>query len=524
MPFRKIAERQRCKALMDNEIGNTRYARIAKNTAMLYGRMLLLMLIGLFTSRVVLKQLGVSDFGVYAAVGGLVTMFTILTSAISSAITRFITFELGKGDAKKLRSVFSTSVVIQIILGVLVLVLTYSVGLWFLHHQMVIPDGRMGAAEWVLQCAALVLVLNLLSIPYNAVIVAHEDMSAFAWISILEAVLKLGVAFALMLSGPDKLKMYAALMLAVALTVRLAYGAFGRRHYEETRGRLHFDCALLKEMGGFAGWIFWGLGATLFNSQGVNLLMNIYFGVGANAARGIATQVEGIVRQFVTSFTTALNPQITKSYASGEREYCFDLVCKGSRFSYILVLLVALPVFVEADALLTLWLGNVPDGAVLFTRLTLLGILADLLGNSMAVLEMATGNVRKYYLIIGPVSMLVFVLSWLLYAAGFPAYVSYIVYAVIYTCLVAIKLGILHRQVGLPVGQYFRDVVARVLPVTVLAAAVSVLPYLAMGAGALRTAVSLFTSFISVAVFSWFFAVTPGEKTFISGKFKTIGQ
>lgn len=509
---------------MDNEIGHTRYVRIAKNTAMLYGRMLLLMLIGLFTSRVVLKELGVGDFGVYSAVGGLVTMFTILTSAISSAITRFITFELGKGDAEKLRNVFSTSVVIQIILGVLVLILTYTVGLWFLHHQMVIPDGRMDAAEWVLQCASLVLVLNLLSIPYNAVIVAHEDMSAFAWISILEAVLKLGVSFALMMSGPDKLKMYAVLMLVVALIVRFAYGAFGRRHYDETRGHLHFDQSLLKEMSGFAGWIFWGLGATLFNSQGINLLMNVYFGVGANAARGIATQVEGIVRQFVTSFTTALNPQITKSYASGEHSYCFDLVCKGSRFSCLLVLLVALPVFVEADTLLSLWLGEVPEGAVLFTRLTLIGILADLLGNSMAVLEMATGDIRKYYLIIGPVSMLVFVFSWVLYAAGFPAYVSYVVYAVVYTCLIAIKLGILHHQVGLPVRQYVRDVIVRVALVTVLAAFVGILPYMTMDSGSLRSVVSLFTSFISVAVFSWLFAVTPGEKTFIIGKFKTIGQ
>lgn len=504
---------------MESVSGNTRYSRIAKNTAMLYGRMLLLMLIGLFTSRVVLKELGVSDFGVYTAVGGLVTMFTIFTSAISSAISRFITFELGKGDAGRLRKVFSTSVIIQLAFGAVILVLAASAGLWFLHHEMVIPDGRMAAAERVLQCAALVLVLNLLSVPYNAVIVAHEDMSAFAWISVLEAVLKLGVAFALMLAGPDKLKSYAFLMLAVALTVRLAYGAFSRRHYEEARGRLTFDRSLLKEMGGFAGWIFWGLGATLFNSQGVNLLMNVYFGVGANAARGVATQIEGIVRQFVASFTTALNPQITKSYASGERTYCFDLVCKGARYSYLLVLIVALPVFVEADTLLSIWLDTVPEGAVLFTRLTLIGILADLLGNSMAVLEMATGDVKKYYLIIGPVSMLVFVFSWLLFAAGCPAYVSYVAYAVVYAGLVAVKLAILHRQTGFPAGQYARDVMAKVLPVTALAAAACALPYLLMGPGVLRTLISLFTAVAGVAAFSWCFAMTRGEKDFITEKF-----
>lgn len=503
---------------MGDGTGNTRYSKIAKNTAMLYVRMFLLMLIGLFTSRVVLKELGVDDFGVYAAVGGLVTMFTIFTSAISSAISRFITFELGKGDGEKLKKVFSTSVIIQLCFGALILVLTATVGMWFLHHEMVIPDGRMDAAECVLECAALALVLNLLSVPYNAVIVAHEDMSAFAWISVMEAVLKLGVAFALMVSGFDKLKTYAVLMFAVAAIVRLTYGAFSHSHYEETRGRLVFDRSCLKEMGGFSGWVFFGLGATLFNSQGINILMNVFFGVGANAARGIATQVEGIVRQFVNSFTTALNPQITKSYASGEHSYCFDLVCKGARYSYLLVLIVALPVFVEADALLKLWLGSVPEGAVLFTRLTLIGILADLLGNSMAVLEMATGDIKRYYLIIGPVSMLVFLISWLLYAVGFPAFVSYIVYAVIYAALVAIKLAILHRQLDFPTGRYVRDVIYKVLPVTALSAAVCVLPYLLIGSGVLRTIVCILTAVVAVAGFSWCFAMTRSERDFIISK------
>ena len=375
--------------------------RIAKNTLLLYFRMLLLILIGLFTSRVVLDALGVEDYGVYNAVGGAVALFTFISSSISSAISRFISFELGRGDQEKLRRVFCAGVVIQLVLSAAIVLLVETLGMWFLRERMVIPEGRERAAAVVLHCSLGVLVLNLLSVPYNATIVSREKMSAFALISLVEAGLKLSVALLLYVSVFDKLETYALLMLAVAVVVRGAYSLYCRRHFPESRGRLSVDWSLVREMSGFAGWSFFGTSAYVFNTQGVNLVVNLFFGVAVNAARGVASQVEGIARQFVANFLTAINPQITKSWASGDKEYSFELVRKGAKYSYLVILAFFIPLLFEAETVLGLWLVEVPPMAASFVRLSLAGLLVDLTGNSLLTLVLASGKVRKYYLITG---------------------------------------------------------------------------------------------------------------------------
>ena len=352
---------------VDRNLQNGR--RIARNAVLLYFRMFLLMLIGLFTSRVVLRELGVDDYGIWNAVGGVVTMFTFVTTSISSAISRYLAYELGRSDEERLRKVFATGMLVQLLLCIVLAVLVETLGLWLLNEKMVIPEPRLGAARFVLHCSLGVLVLNMLSVPFNAAIIAHERMAAFAYISVGEAVLKLLIAVLLSVSVFDKLETYALLMLAVALTVRLAYGIYCRRSFAECRTRPAFDRPLFREMAGFAGWSFFGSGIGVLNVQGSNLLVNMFFGVAMNAARGVASQVELVVKQFASNFMTAVNPQITKSWAGGDREYCWSLVAKGAKFSFLAILVFLVPVVLETGILLRFWLGSVPACADVFVEL-----------------------------------------------------------------------------------------------------------------------------------------------------------
>lgn len=265
--------------------------RIAKNTLLLYVRMLFLMVISLYTSRVILNALGVNDFGIYNVVGGVVAMFSILSGSLSAAISRFITFELGKKDEEGLKKVFSASVTIQLALSAIIVILIEAVGVWFLNEKMSIPANRMYAANWVLQFSVITFVINLISVPYNATIIAHERMSAFAYISIFEGVGKLAIAFLITLAPFDRLIFYSILMCSIAVAVRLVYGTYCKRHFVECTYHFRWDKELLKRMFGFAGWNFIGATSAILRDQGGNIILNLFFGPAVNAARGIANQV-----------------------------------------------------------------------------------------------------------------------------------------------------------------------------------------------------------------------------------------
>lgn len=477
--------------------------------------MLGLLVIGLYTSRVTMVQLGVTDWGVYNAVAGVILMFNVVTAALASAVRRFITFELGRNDPDRLHKAFSSSMLIMICLSGIVVLLTETAGYWYLHAKMHIPPGRFGAADLILQMAMLGLVFELIAVPYNAVIQAHEHMRAYAYIGIVEGLLKLTVALLLTVSPGDKLKTFAVLIATVALIVRILYGLYCRRHFPEVRGKTVLERPMLREMAGFAGWNFFGTSAFLFNTQGVNQLMNHFFGVVANAAYGIAALISNLIRQFVYSFLNAINPQITKSFASGDRTYCHELVCKGVKFSWLLMLLVTVPLCFEMDTVLQLWLkGVVPDGAPLFSRLMLVGTMMDLLANSISTLAMATGDVRRYYLITGPFSLLVFILSWVLYAVGMPAWGAYVIFIVVYALLVLVKLLILRRQIGFPAGEYLRTVFGRIALPT-LGAVLVCYPLLSLlSPGWLRLILVILASTAAIGIAGWTTSLEPGEKAF----------
>lgn len=442
--------------------------RIAKNTLLLYVRMIFLMIISLYTSRVILNALGASDFGTYNAVGGIVTMFSILSGSLSAAISRYITYGLGKGDTNKLNGVFSSSLTIMMALSAIIVVLIEIAGVWFLNCKMQIPSGRMSAANWVLQFSIVTFVLGLISVPYNALIIAHEKMSAFAYISIFEAVAKLFICYLILISPIDRLVFYAILVCSVQLIIRFVYAHYCSRHLEESKYHFIWDKELLKNMFSFAGWNFFGAGSQLLMTTGVNILMNLFFGVVANAARGIATQVENAVNQFVTNFTTALNPQITKSYAQENLDYMHKLVCAGAKYSYFLVFFLSLPILCETETILKLWLKNVPELTVIFTRLTLMIMLLSVLSNTLVTSMLATGNIKKYQIIVGGLGMTIFPTVYVLYKLGLPAYASYIVQFMIFIVQLLCRLFLLRDMIKLPISMYIKKVLTPVSGVSII--------------------------------------------------------
>lgn len=470
------------------------------------------MLISLYTSRVVLETLGVEDFGIYNVVGGVVAMFSMLSGSLSAAISRFMTFELGKGDGEKLHGVFCSSVNIQLILSAIILVLSETVGLWFLNTQMNIPEPRMSAANWVFQCSILTFILGLISSPYNASVISHERMSFFAVVSISEAVVKLIIVVSLQFAPADKLVTYAVALTLLALAVRILYGAYCSRHFDECHYSATIGKPLVKQMFTFAGWNFFGSGSWLLMNQGVNILINIFFGVVFNAARGIATQVETAVNSFVASFTTALNPQITKDYARGELDQMLKLIYAGSKYSFFLMLFVALPILLETETILDIWLKNTPEYAVLFVRLTIMISLLAIVSNTMIIAMLATGNIRNYQLAVGGLGMLIFPIVWMLYKFGMPVWVSYVVHFLIFVLQLTVRLFMLRRMVGLNITHFLRYVIQRDISVFLLSSLLPIVIIIFIDASVLRMFLTLSVSIISVAGAVYFVGLTKDER------------
>ena len=488
--------------------------RIARNTVLLYFRMFLLMAVGLYTSRVVLHALGISDYGVYNAVAGVVTLFTLLTGSMSAAISRFITYHLGK-DEGTLQKVFSTAVSIQWILSGVLLLLAETVGLWWTGHKMVIPPDRLDAARIVLQFSAVSLVVQLVSVPYQAAIVAHERMGAFAWISIFEGLGKLGIAMIIARQAGDRLITYAALLTLLSLLVRLAYGLFCRRNFPEVRGRRQLDPPVFKEMFAFAGWNFIGSGSGILRDQGGNQLLNLFFGPAVNASWGLAAQVNGAVQKFVTSFTTAINPQITKSWANGERDYMMSLIFRGSRISVFLLLLVVLPILFNTPFLVDLWLKEVPAHLIPFVRLVLIYLLIEAISYTMVTAMLSTGNIRNYQLLVGGLQLLNLPVDYVLLKCGAPPEIIYWVAAGIAVLCLATRIFMLRGMIGLPVGRFLKEVLGREMLVTAAALIAPLLLSGRMGTGWAGFLASLAIIEISTLTSIWFLGTDKEDRAFV---------
>lgn len=454
--------------------------RIAKNTLLLYFRMLFMMAVSLFTSRVVLNTLGVEDYGIYNVVGGIVAMFGFINGSMSSATQRYITFALGKGDKNRLQTVFSTTLQIHTLIAGVIVLLGETVGLWFLYNKMQIPADRMDAAFWVLQCSIVDAIFMIISVPYNADIVAHEKMSAFAYISIFEVVLKLAIVYILLIFSFDKLVLYAFLLLAIQILIRFSYSYYCNKHFEETKYKHVWDKALFKEMTGFAGWSMFGNLAGVLFGQGLNMLLNVFFGPVVNAARGISVQVQNAIQQFVGNFQMALNPQITKTYAQGELQEMHKLMYRSARFSFYLLFFLSLPVLFETNIILTVWLKTVPDNTIVFLRIMICTSLIYTLANPLIIANQATGKVRKYQAICGTILLLILPVSYLCLRLGLPAYSVFIVHFMMEFLTQIARMVLLRPLIGIRIRDYIRYIYSPVLLVITVSVILPALIYFNM--------------------------------------------
>ena len=376
------------------------------------------MLISLYTSRVILGALGVEDYGIYNVVGGFVSMFALISAALTSACTRFLNFELGKGDPERQNVVFSTAVTIQWGLAILVAVLSEAIGVWYVNNVMVLSPERLTAANWCFQFSIFNFCMNLITVPYNASIIAHEKMKAFAYVSIFQGLAQLGISFMVYYEPFDRLVFYALMLMVLQFLIRYMYQVYCRKHFKECHYRFIVDKPLLKHMFSYSLWHLVGNGAAVLKNHGVNLVLNFFFGPAVNAARGLANHVDGAVNQFASNFMMAMNPQITQSYSRGDLKGMFQLVNRGSRFSFYLLFVLALPVIINADYILHIWLKEVPAHTVTFIQLTLISMMITSVSGPLITAQNATGNVRNYQLVVGGILLLNLPLSYIFLRLG----------------------------------------------------------------------------------------------------------
>ena len=413
---------------------------IAKNTLLLYVRMLFSMLVGLYTSRVVLQVLGVEDYGVYNVVGGVVGMMGFLNSTMSGATSRFLTFELGKGDAKRISITFNSALVVHIAIALIVLLVAETVGLWFVHNKIVIPEGRMEAALWIYQFSILTALVNITQVPYNATIIAHEKMDVWAYVEIVHTLLKLLIVYLLLISSYDKLIVYGALSLAVSLLIAFYYRYYSVRHFEEAHFQLKIDKSIVKEMLSFSGYNLFGNFGYVVNAQGTNIIINNFFGVVYNAASGIAFTVSNVVSNFANTISTVFRPPIIKDYAQNNYQEMQHLVIMALTLSLYVSSLVGIPAIAEMDTLLNLWLVEVPDGASIFAKLIIVSLIFQFVRHIMIICIHATGRVRKVSMINGIIMTANPVLLFILYQYIHKVALAFVLMVVLEFILLSISI------------------------------------------------------------------------------------
>lgn len=457
-------------------MSQTNNKQIAKNAAALYFRMIVMMIIGFYTARVILNALGVTDYGIYNVVGGFVSMFSLVSSSLVSSISRSLTFELGKGNVEKLKRTFSTSILVLLGLSIILVILFEIIGVWYLDNKMVIPADRLYAAHWCFQLSVVTFLLGLINAPYNASIVSHERMDIFAYFTILEAIFKLLICFAIIHSPIDRLILYAILLCFVTIINQIIYVVFCRRNFSECNFKWGFDGALFKELFSFAGWNFIGCSAAVLRTQGATLLLNWAGGPAVNAANGVANQLCNIVNGFVNNFTQAFNPQITKRYAAKEYESLMNLLIYGSKYSYFLLFFLAFPLFLNVHFVLEIWLGQVPEHTVSFVRWIIIFMLAEAMSRPIITAKNATGDIRNYQIVVGGVLLLMLPASYIGLKLGLP--VEFVPFCNASTACLAVVTRMYMLRGDFPGWSsyvFIKSVIVNVLLVTLIA---SIIPYI----------------------------------------------
>ena len=495
--------------------------RLAKNTILLYFRMIIIMGVTLFTSRVILRTLGVEDYGIYNVVGGIVAMFSFISSSLTTASQRYITFELGKGKDGNLSNVFSTCLTLHLILGIMVAVVVEPIGIWFINNKLMIPAERIGAAMWVFQFSILSMIVMFVSVPYNALIVAHEKMNAFALVSIIDAGLRLGIAYSLLaVSSFDKLIIYGLLMLLTQLIIRVCYTIYCKRAFTDVRYINRMDKPLIIEMGKFASWSIFGNVAFITYTQGLNLLLGSFFSPVVNAARGIAIQIQGAVNTFVGSFQTAINPQITKNYAAGNLSEMINLVFRSSRFSFYLLMILSIPVFLRTSDILELWLVGGPKHTVTFVRIILLTTWINSIANPLIIAVKATGKIKLYESTVGSLMIAILPTSYIFLRLGFSPEIVFIVHLFIECVAMIFRIWNTKSLIHFSLNMYVKEVLIRIYTVALISFVATYFVSINLSDGLWPTIIVCIFSFMISAIAIVAIGLNKGERSFIIKKIK----
>lgn len=476
--------------------------RIAKNTALLYVRMLFTMCIGFYTSRIILDALGIVNYGIYNVVGGIVTTLSVLNGSMAGATQRWITFALGKENLDYLKKVFSIGVSAQVIIAVIFFLIVQTLGLWYLFNYAVIPADRFNASFWVFQISAITMTLEIINVPFTAAIMAHEKMGAFAMISIFEVVMKLLICYLLYITTLDKLIVYAVLLFITYLIIFFIQKIYCYRNFREARFKLGWDKQILKEMWSLAFWSMSGNIAYVGYTQGITLLINLFFGPAMNAAIAVASQAGNIINQFSSNFQVAMNPQITKNYAKNNLKEMHDLVFRSSKFSYFLMLIFMIPLFFEAPLLISIWLKEVPDHTVNFLRIGLFISMFMAVRNPLITSAQANGDLKKYQFVVIPILLMVTPISYvLLKLGGFPEVTSLVMLFIMITAVFA-SAYMLRDMVSLSFMDFVKKVMAKIFVVTLLSFTVPAIVYFMLEEGIIRFLIlgtlSVLTSLTSI--------------------------
>lgn len=442
--------------------------RIAKNTLMLYIRMALVMAVTLYTSRVILQSLGIVDYGLYNVIGGMTLMFGFFQSSLSNATQRYLNVELGRNDHEGVNRIFSLSQLIYFAMSILVVIIAEIIGLWFIYNKLTIPPDRLDAALWVFHTTVISLFFTLNGIVYNSMLIANEDMKAYAYLGIIEVVLKLLIAFALFYSPFDRLKLYSVLFLLVTLSVQSFYAVTCLRKYKEARFHYYWNKNIFREMFAFMGWNTIGTAAWALNFQGINILFNIFFGPVINAANGIASQVNSAVTKFSMNIYTAVQPQIVKSYAAGDYDYFRSLIYNSSRYSYYLMWLLCLPIMLRIDYILELWLGSVPESTNQFVIWTLIYSLVNTLTNPFWMAIQAVGKLKKYVIVGSCVFFLAFPVALLFFKFSLPAITALQILTVIRGIYLLTVIIITNKYVNIDIKRYILHTILPIVKVTAI--------------------------------------------------------
>ena len=494
--------------------------KIAKNTLYLYLRLIVTTIIGLYTSRVVLKALGIDDFGLYNVVGGIISMLAALGSTMSIASFRFMSIELGRNDIEELKSVFNSSIIIHFFLAILLLILAETLGLWFIINKIIVPEGRLTSVLWAYQFSILTCIVMIISAPYNNCLLVHEKMNAYALFSMLEAILKLTIVFLLGIGGIDKLIEYSFLIFCIQLLMRGLYGIYCSKNFVETKFSWKYNKSQLTKMLSFTGWNFISILANIGYTEGLNILLNIFFGPAVNAARAITVQVESKVALFGRNIQEAINPQIMKSYGSNNLEYMNQLIINSSRFSFFLLYVIAFPLFVLTDKILIYWLDIVPDYTNIFVKLIIFAVIINALQNPLITATNAVGKIKKYNIILGLTLIGIIPIAYICLESGAEAYIVFIIQIIFMVITLIIRLYFVSSLLRFPIILYLRQVVFYIILILSISVPVYFLLELLPHEDFVSFLIKGIISFLLSITIVYFIGLNNKERVFVKSKIK----